>query len=78
MGEKDVVGYVDWDEVVQRAEANIEIINGNLRKAEVGEICEKIILEFALKERAKFPEPPKENVADQNLDKACAPDFATP
>ncbi len=67
MGGKDVIRYVDWDEVVQRAETNLEIINGNQRKAEVGEICEKTILEFALKERAKFPTPPK--VSSSTLEK---------
>ena len=59
MGRKDVVGYVEWDEVVQRAEANIEIILGNKKKAEVGEVCEKVMLDYALKQRAKFPKPKK-------------------
>ena len=54
------VGYVDWDEIVQKAEANIEIIQANKRRAETGELCEKYILEYALKERAKYPKPKEE------------------
>uniref|UniRef100_A0A6H1ZV43 Uncharacterized protein n=1 Tax=viral metagenome TaxID=1070528 RepID=A0A6H1ZV43_9ZZZZ len=54
------IGYVDWDTVVQKAEANLEILKGNRKRADVGELCERLVLEFALKERAKFPEPPKE------------------
>lgn len=51
------VGYDDWDLIVQKAEANLEILDTNKRRAEVGEQCEKVALEFALKERAKYPKP---------------------
>ena len=51
------VGYSDWDKVVQETEANLEILDGNKRRAEVGEMREKVSLEFALKERDKYPKP---------------------
>jgi len=51
------LGYVDWDEVIQKAEANLEIIDGNKKRADIGERMERLALEFALKERAKYPKP---------------------
>ena len=59
------IGYVDWDEIVQKAETNLEILDANKRRANIGEKIEKLALDFALKERAKYPEPvekKKENV----------------
>ena len=63
MSEK--VDYVDWDTIVQKAEANLEIIKGNKKRSEVGELCEKLVLEYALKERGKYPEPKKEEPSNK-------------
>lgn len=54
------VGYNDWDKVVQETEANLEVLDGNKRRAEVGEMREKVSLAFALKERDKYPKPKEE------------------
>lgn len=51
------VGYSDWDVIVQKAEANLETLDGNKRRAEIGEQCERNVLEFALKHRDQFPKP---------------------
>ena len=66
MGETETrVGYVDWDEVVQKSEANIQILHGNMRRAEVGLILEKKALSIAKIERRKYPEPAKETMEDE-------------
>ena len=54
------VDYNDWDLIVQKAEANLEILDGNMRRAEVGAICEKVNLAFAITERDKYPKPKEE------------------
>ncbi len=54
------VGYHDWDKVVQETEANLEVLDGNKRRAEVGRMREKASLEFALKKRDKYPKPVEE------------------
>ena len=59
------VGYNDWDLIVQKAEANLEILDGNLRRAEVGLISERKILEFAIEERDKFPKPEPEKEIEE-------------
>ena len=51
------IGYVDWDIVVQKAEANLAIIADNKKRAEMGKMTEELMLEFALKERDKYPKP---------------------
>ena len=51
------IGYDDWDEIVKRANANLVLIEGNKKRAEIGEKVEKLMLDYALKERAKYPEP---------------------
>ncbi len=69
------IGYVDWDTVVQTAEANIEIMQGNKKRAEIGELCERLVLEQALKERAKFPKP-KEKPSDKSRVKPSDEDLS--
>ena len=61
MGEKRV-GYKDWDDIVKAKEESLIVINANKRSLEVGEVVEKLVLERALKERAKYPKPKEENI----------------
>ena len=61
------VDYNDWDLIVQKAEANLEILDGNMRRAEVGEICEKENLAFALRERDKYPKPEKKKEVPKGI-----------
>ena len=56
--------YVDWDTIVQTAEANLEIIAANKRKAEIGEMMERLVLSRAKIERRKYPEPAKVKMED--------------
>lgn len=49
--------YNDWDLVVQTAEANIETIKKNQRRAEVGLLVEEIALKYAISERDVYPKP---------------------
>lgn len=55
--EKRVVGYNDWDTVVKIAESNIDILIGNKMKADMGLMSEKMILDYALRQRDKFLPP---------------------
>ncbi len=60
MGEEKRVGYKDWDDIVKAKEASLIVINANKRNIEIGEIIEKLVLERALAERAKYPKPKEE------------------
>ena len=67
MGEE--LSYVDWEELVQVSENNIKICEGNIRKGKRGLMLEKIALNFATKERDKYPEPEPETMAEDEEEK---------
>ena len=54
------LGYEDWDVVVLATENNIEILEGNIRRATAGIMTEKATLGVAKRERRKYPESPEE------------------
>ncbi len=54
------IGYDDWDIVVKACEKEFSLIDRTRISMDVAEKCQKITHELALKERAKYPEPPKE------------------
>ena len=64
MGEQEGVGYEDWDKIVKTKEESLKMIYANKRNIEVGEIVEKLILDKALTERDKYPEPKPETMAE--------------
>ena len=65
MGEQEGrVGYEDWDKIVKIKEDSLKVIEANKRNIEVGEIVEKLILDKALEERSKYPEPKPETMAE--------------
>lgn len=55
------LGYEDWNNIVKSKEASIKMIDTNRRNLEVGEIVEQLVLDRAIKERTKYPNP-KPNV----------------
>ena len=59
-----VIGWADWDKIVQSKEASLKVINANYRNLYVGEIIEKLVLKTALIERNKYPEPPPDTMAE--------------
>ena len=64
MGEQEGVGYEDWDKIVKTKEESLKMIYANKRNMEVGEIVEQLILDKALEERSKYPEPEPEPMAE--------------
>ena len=65
MGEQEGrVGYADWDKIVKVKEDSLKMIAANKRNIEVGEIVEQLILDRALEERSKYPEPATETMAE--------------
>ena len=50
-------------------------MQGNKKRAEIGELCERLVLEQALKERAKFPKP-KEKPSDKSRVKPSDEDLS--
>ena len=64
MGEQEGVGYEDWDNIVKAKEGSLKMIYANKRNIEVGEIIEQLILDKALMERSKYPEPKPETMAE--------------
>ena len=64
MGEQERVGYEDWDSIVKAKEESLKMIYANKRNLEVGVIVEQLILDKALEERSKYPEPEQEPMAE--------------
>ena len=65
MGEQEGrVGYEDWDKIVKVKEESLKMIEVNKRNIEVGEMIEQLILDKALEERSKYPEPEPETMAE--------------
>ena len=65
MGEQEGrVGYKDWDKIVKIKENSLKVIEANKRNIEVGEMIEQLILDKALMERSKYPEPEPETMAE--------------
>ena len=60
-----VIGWDDWDKIVQSKEASLKVINANYRNLYVGEIIEKLVLKTALIERNKYPEPPPDTMEEE-------------
>jgi len=56
------MGYEDWDKVCVACEKEFELINKTRISMSVAEKCQKETYKLALKERAKFPEPEKEEI----------------
>lgn len=61
---KEGLGWSDWNEIVERAENNIEVLKGNVKRAEIGMMLEKSALGIAKRERRKYPEPAPETMED--------------
>jgi len=53
------IGYADWDVVVKACEREFGLIDKTRISMTVAEQCQKVTHELALKERSKYPEPPK-------------------
>ena len=64
MGEQEGVGYEDWNNIVKAKEGSLKMIYANKRNLEVGVIVEQLILDKALEERSKYPEPEPETMAE--------------
>ncbi len=59
MGETktDSVEYGDWDKIVKSKEDSLKVIGANERNLEVGREVETLVLNYAIRERSKYPEP---------------------
>ena len=53
------IGYADWDVVVQACEREFGLIDKTRISMDVAEQCQEVTYELALKERKKYPKPPK-------------------
>ena len=51
------IGYADWDKIVKVKEDSLKVIEANAKNLTVGRIIEQLVLDRALKERAKYPKP---------------------
>ena len=58
------IGYENWDRVCKACEKEFKLIDETRCSMAVAEQCQKVTYELALKERAKFPEPKKEEESE--------------
>ena len=66
MGEREEVGWDDWDKIVKVKEESLIVINANKRNIEVGEIIENLVLKRAIKERNKYPKPQLDTMPEED------------